>query len=322
MAYWGSRRLSEAGVDVAVQPLFSSSGPAIRFAASVELRAPLAAAPSRLARGRIRRQIFDGLKGQDGVVVDQDHRTEDHVLDVLDDFTGTACLMACLPDRIAVRSRDYGRFDRIVAASRTAFRAISEGPGVLPSRTWLVPPPTDWGADTITEWPLSNEGPPVGVLAGALTLVKGVEALLNALKVLSDHHQPFRLLVLGDGPERTRLETYAQALGVEAHFAGGVTAWLPYMERADFMIAPQFEDGLGLDVDAAVSSGIPVIGVDLPAVRERLGKDYPARLVSEPTVMNLVDVLHLPLPPRSEGTSLALLRQRIDPWLEALGIKD
>jgi glycosyltransferase involved in cell wall biosynthesis len=57
-------------------------------------------------------------------------------------------------------------------------------------------------------------GPPSVVFVGRLVSTKGVHTLLKAAAQLEDCE--FRLNVIGDGPERTRLETDARTLGLES----------------------------------------------------------------------------------------------------------
>jgi glycosyltransferase involved in cell wall biosynthesis len=94
--------------------------------------------------------------------------------------------------------------------------AIAGGWGLPAARLHVLtnpaPPPLDVAAEPLGERTL--------VFAGRLTVQKGLDVLLDAL-----HEVPAAELVLvGDGPERSRLEHYAVAAGVagRVRFAGAL----------------------------------------------------------------------------------------------------
>lgn len=106
------------------------------------------------------------------------------------------------------------------------------------------------------------------VFMGRLIALKCVDRLLAAFAA-ARQHAPMRLLILGDGEERQRLEQLAAELGVAggandigaAHFAG----WLPQaacrqrLDAADCLVLPSVRECGGAVVLEAMSLGKPVI---------------------------------------------------------------
>ncbi|HKP16862.1 MAG TPA: glycosyltransferase, partial [Gaiellaceae bacterium] len=131
-------------------------------------------------------------------------------------------------------------------------------------------------------------GRPLGLLAvGRLVEKKGFHVLVEAAARLG---MPFRLRIVGEGPERARLEER-----VAHHGLGGsveLTGALPHDElpavyaSADVFVAPSVEDasgdrdGLPNVVLEAMASGLPVVGGDVGALATAL--DGTAGLVVPP----------------------------------------
>lgn len=159
--------------------------------------------------------------------------------------------------------------DRIVTISDSLRRFTVERVGVSPAKVETIhygldEPPAPWG-----------ENPPDAVPAGArillsvsrLTAQKGIDTAVRALAALPGDTV---LVVLGEGPERTRLESLARELGVESRvFLPGrvpdVAAWLG---RADVYVHPARWEGFGLAVLEAMVCGLPVVATDVSSLPE------------------------------------------------------
>ncbi len=130
--------------------------------------------------------------------------------------------------------------------------------GIDEGRWELVPPP-----------PPGN--PPRALFIGQLVPFKGVDFLLRALELVPD----LRLDIVGDGPERNRLRTMADALAISDR----VKFWGEYpdedlprrMADADFLVLPSVtvEEMFGMVLLEAMAAGRPVITTAVPSgVRE------------------------------------------------------
>lgn len=116
---------------------------------------------------------------------------------------------------------------------------------------------------------------------GRLVATKGLPLLLHAMT--STPSPP--LVVVGDGPERARLEALASRLGITARvtFAG----WVPEEEKqrllagAEFLVHPALFESFGIAVLEALAAGCPVLATRIGGIPEVVGD---AGLLVEPSV--------------------------------------
>jgi glycosyltransferase involved in cell wall biosynthesis len=105
---------------------------------------------------------------------------------------------------------------------------------------------------------------------GRLAKQKRVEDLIWAVETLRQIRPQLRLVIVGDGPEREPLETFAREIGCDQHvrFVGHRADALAWINTFDvFCLASSFE-GMSNSVMEAMSLGKPVIASDIPANRE------------------------------------------------------
>jgi glycosyltransferase involved in cell wall biosynthesis/thymidylate kinase len=97
---------------------------------------------------------------------------------------------------------------------------------------------------------------------GQLIPIKGFHLAIRALAELVKSKPPTKLVIVGDGPEKPRLEQLAADLGVGENVE--FVAWLPrhealsMMNHADVFLFPSFE-GAGMVVLEAMAHGLPVV---------------------------------------------------------------
>ena len=118
---------------------------------------------------------------------------------------------------------------------------------------------------------------PVIVFQGRLVATKGLRLLLEAARVLRDRDYVFHILVIGDGPERIALETFARNAGLtdRVQFAGCLDhdELEAALSRAYVVVAPSLGgEVFGLVVAENMRRGLPVIASDLGSFVEVLGE--------------------------------------------------
>ncbi|WP_051328303.1 glycosyltransferase family 4 protein [Desulfatirhabdium butyrativorans] len=119
---------------------------------------------------------------------------------------------------------------------------------------------------------LEPEGPVV-LTVGSQDEVKGTRYLIEAVAMLEEV-PGLRLVLVGDGPLRGRLERLGEALGISGRvrFAGKRDhAEIPlWMNAADVFCLPSLREGHPNVVMEALACGIPVVASDVGAVSEVL----------------------------------------------------
>jgi glycogen(starch) synthase len=115
----------------------------------------------------------------------------------------------------------------------------------------------------------SNTGSAVAV--GRMVPKKGFNVLLRALA--SSKHQ-LRLTLIGDGPEREKLEELAQTLGLNGgvRFSGARDRGqiLEEMAAAEVVVIPSLQEPFGLVALEAMAAGKPVVASDVGGLPEVL----------------------------------------------------
>jgi glycosyltransferase involved in cell wall biosynthesis len=135
-------------------------------------------------------------------------------------------------------------------------------------------------ADLDHPWFQAGE-PPVVLAIGRLTKQKDYPLLVTAFSRALKTHQA-RLLILGEGEERSSLTNLIQKLGIEEHVSmpGFVTNPYPYIVRSSvFVLSSRWEGLPGVLIEAMYCS-IPLVSTDCPSgPREVLADGEYGRLV-------------------------------------------
>jgi glycosyltransferase involved in cell wall biosynthesis len=102
--------------------------------------------------------------------------------------------------------------------------------------------------------------PLVGVVA-RLTPEKGVDVFLEAAALVAPQNPGARFLIVGDGPERQRLEMRVDRFGItdRIHFLGAVPDARPVIASLDVLAVPSRSEGSPLVVLEAAALGTAVV---------------------------------------------------------------
>lgn len=171
----------------------------------------------------------------------------------------------------------YAAADGILALSE----AIAADPAltnlVAPDRIRSVPNtviPADFHRRAATDiehpW-LPAQDVPVLLAVGRLVQVKDYPTLLSAFNILRAQ-RPCRLLIIGEGNQRSQLQTQIGRLGLQrdVELLGFQPNPLPYMRQANALVLSSFLEGLGNVLIEAMACGTPVLATDCGGPREVL----------------------------------------------------
>jgi len=111
------------------------------------------------------------------------------------------------------------------------------------------------------------DGVPVFLFVGRLMTYKGLPLILDGLKRLADRGQDFRMVFIGKGPDREKMEEKARTLGIgeKCIFVGPIydrDALRAWNTRADLFLFPSTFDTNGLVVREAAACGLGCVLIE------------------------------------------------------------
>lgn len=133
----------------------------------------------------------------------------------------------------------------------------------------------------------------VGTVA-RLDPVKHLQTLLEAVATVGARGRPVVALVVGDGPERGRLESEARSRGLsgEVHFLGHRDDARRYLQAMDIYVNSSVSEGISLTILEAMAAGLPVIATAVGGTPE-IVDDAVGRLVPGRDAAALADAIAL-----------------------------
>ena len=161
------------------------------------------------------------------------------------------------------------RAARIIAITHALARFQIERVGLPADKVEVI----HYGLDDLPGAWGTNPADPVPPDARVLLCVcrlepqKGVDVAIRALEQIPDAH----LVVLGEGPERPRLESLARTLRAPVYMPGRVPDVAAWLRRADVLVHPVRWEGFGLAVLEAMLAGLPVVASNVSSLPELLG---------------------------------------------------
>jgi len=139
---------------------------------------------------------------------------------------------------------------------------------------------------------------PVIISHGRLSPEKGFVRFLHVIAGIVRQGKPVRFLLIGDGPEYTRIVNTCRALNLkvyearsggpvfpDAHvyLAGYCSNPFPYLQRASVFVLPSLHEGFGNAMVEAMACSLPVVAADCPySPREILAPDSGTKNCSMP----------------------------------------
>jgi glycosyltransferase involved in cell wall biosynthesis len=215
----------------------------------------------------------------------------------------------------ALLAHSYRKADAVVAVSDGVADDLVDQCGVDRARVHtiynpVVTPDLQAKAAIDPNEPWLRPGmPQVIVSAGRLVAKKDFATLLHAFARVRQATEA-RLIILGDGRERSALEALARKLGIaqEVKLAGWIENPYAYMARAKVFAFSSIREGFGNVLVEALACGCPVVATDCPSgPAEILDQGRYGRLVrpGDPEALASAILETLAVSPDTE-----LLRQR------------
>lgn len=166
----------------------------------------------------------------------------------------------------------YGQADAVVAVSSGVANSVTELTGLNRRKIHVIHNPIRTPSRDIL--PADN---PIrlwwteqrcAILAiGALKPAKAFDILLHAVALLCSRGTNVRLVILGEGKERTKLEELIKELGLEENvrLAGFQKDPFPFLRLANLFVLSSRWEGLGNVIIEALACGTPVVSTNCPS---------------------------------------------------------
>ena len=178
-----------------------------------------------------------------------------------------------LPPRRALRHM------RVIVVSSASLQRIVSSWGIKPSRIQVVPNAFVEAPARAGSWPECLATPHRLITVGRLTTWQGIDDLLVAIVPFDD----VGLLVVGEGPQRSSLESLARRLQLEqrVYFAGEMEreALIGAMRSSDLFVLNSRYEGLPSVMIEALAVGLPVVAAAAGGVYELITDGVNGRLV-------------------------------------------
>ena len=161
----------------------------------------------------------------------------------------------------------YKRANGSLAVSPAIRDDVINWCGLNPETVAVVPPslpPYDsrTAPESIHPW-LDDPKTPTFITTSRLVPLKRISLLIEAL-ALTRLQSPAKLLIVGEGPARQRLSDEVAAAGLDDSVQ--LLGWVPeprhFMAKATSFVLASDEEGFGMVLGEAMSTGCPVISTD------------------------------------------------------------
>jgi glycosyltransferase involved in cell wall biosynthesis len=179
-----------------------------------------------------------------------------------------------LRDRLLPRfvRMTYRHADGVIAVSSGVADTVAQVAGIPREKVHViynpvVTPEFEREAMQPLAHPWFKEGePPVILGTGSLTRQKGFDVLVEAFALVRKKAN-VRLLILGEGSERSALQEQAEKLGVseDVELHGFVANPYPFMKAARLFVLSSRWEGFGLVLAEAMACGTAVVSTDCPS---------------------------------------------------------
>ncbi len=194
-----------------------------------------------------------------------------------------------------------GQCERIICVSASVQRLHARRAGLPDWRYVVIPNGIDaeaFAADEAArtarrqQWGL-DEAAVLLAYVGRLDHEKGIDVLLSAVSHLAARGTAVDVAIAGDGPQRGLLENFVAhgEGGRRCRYLGHVDDVRAVLSAADVLIAPSRWEGFALASAEAMACGLPVIGSDVPGLRDLVVDGRTGLLVERANTVALAEAI-------------------------------
>jgi GalNAc-alpha-(1->4)-GalNAc-alpha-(1->3)-diNAcBac-PP-undecaprenol alpha-1,4-N-acetyl-D-galactosaminyltransferase len=153
----------------------------------------------------------------------------------------------------------YKMADRVTVLTQNALPFYPSSKGY---RTVVMPNPVL--TPQLAPQPESLLPPNTIVAVGRLNQIKGFDLLITAFARIRDRFPDWQLYILGEGRERSALETLTTELGLQGvvHLPGRVDNVNDYLAQAELFVMSSRGEGFPMALCEAMAVGLPAISFD------------------------------------------------------------
>jgi glycosyltransferase involved in cell wall biosynthesis len=153
----------------------------------------------------------------------------------------------------------------------------------------------------------ADQGPVIGI-AARLTSQKGHCFLLKAFRQILPDWPNAKLLIAGDGPDRSSLEGLALELGISQNvmFLGAIKDIRGFLSILDLFAHPSVFEGLGIAVIEAMSMCLPIVATRVDGLAELISDGVEGILVEPGNPTALANAMNRILKDHELGKTLGL----------------
>lgn len=172
-----------------------------------------------------------------------------------------------------IESVVYSAFDQIIAVSAAVQKNLIRR-NILKDKICLVYHSTIQSGDVLQQPKIKANGTGKLVLGTLSRLhpVKGIEILIDSLKLVAEQTKEWHLMIAGEkeSPYAARLIEYVNQAGLKdcCSFVGFQTDIYGYLDSIDIFVMPSLSEGLPQSLLQALSRGKPVIASGVGGIPE------------------------------------------------------
>ena len=142
---------------------------------------------------------------------------------------------------------------------------------------------------------------------------KALDVRLRVARTVSSRHPRVRFVLVGDGPERSRLEALAHDLGLAGvmHFVGQQPDPVPWLSAMDVWLSTSVFEGLPLALLEAMAAERPVVATAVGGVAEVIADHFNGRLLQAGDERGLADAVSALVTDRAVAHRLGLMGRTV-----------